>query len=227
MSLYHSCELIPLLWAYTTLVSLYHSCDLIPLSWPYTTLVTLYHSCDLIPLLWPYTTLVTLYHSCDLIPLLWPYTTLVTLYHSLVNLKSHDWLDPVRYRITGNSRDRKHSRISRFVDHSRIFSSKSFHLIKRIELTATNIANGFEEDSTRECFLANGLNIEDSRMFSVARISRYTVLSVNCLVNLASWKWWNCASIPVHVATTFTMKYGLQIWGKFYYVTERKFHDVP
>ena len=79
------------------------------------------------------------------------------------------------YRITGNSRDRKHSRISRFVDHSRIFSSKSFHLIKRIELTATNIANGFEEDSTRECFLANGLNIEDSRMFSVARISRYTV----------------------------------------------------
>ena len=80
------------------------------------------------------------------------------------------------YRITGNSRDRKHSRISRFVDHSRIFSSKSFHLIKRIELTATNIANGFEEDSTRECFLANGLNIEDSRMFSVARISRYTVL---------------------------------------------------
>ena len=82
------------------------------------------------------------------------------------------------YRITGNSRDRKHSRISRFVDHSRIFSSKSFHLIKRIELTATNIANGFEEDSTRECFLANGLNIEDSRMFSVARISRYTVLLI-------------------------------------------------
>ena len=80
-----------------------------------------------------------------------------------------------QYRIMGNSRDRKHSRISRFVDHSRIFSSKSFHLIKRIELTATNIANGFEEDSTRECFLANGLNIEDSRMFSVARISRYTV----------------------------------------------------
>ena len=48
--------------------------------------------------------------------------------------------------------------------------------IKRIKLTATNIANGFEEDSTRECFLANGLNIEDSRMFSVAPISRYTVL---------------------------------------------------
>ena len=45
-----------------------------------------------------------------------------------------------------------------------------------IKLTATNIANGFEEDSTRECFLANGLNIEDSRMFSVAPISRYMVL---------------------------------------------------
>ena len=88
----------------------------------------------------------------------------------------------LEYRITGNSRDRKHSRISRFVDHSRIFSSKSFHLIKCIELTATNIANGFEEDSTRECFLANGLNIEDSRMFSVTRISRYTV-SGNKLVD--------------------------------------------
>ena len=51
-----------------------------------------------------------------------------------------------------------------------------YNKIKCIKLTATNIVNGFEEDSNRECFLANGLNIEDSRMFSVAPISRYTVL---------------------------------------------------
>ena len=56
--------------------------------------------------------------------------------------------------------------------------------IKRIKLTATNIANGFEEDSTRECFLANGLNIEDSRMFSVAPISRYTVYIANHAVEV-------------------------------------------
>ena len=64
--------------------------------------------------------------------------------------------------------------------------------IKRIKLTATNIANGFEEDSTRECFLANGLNIEDSRMFSVAPISRYTVSSVHTVRALY---------VVIHIAT--------------------------
>ena len=56
-----------------------------------------------------------------------------------------------------------------------------------IKLTATNIANGFEEDSTHECFLANGLNIEDSRMFSVAPISRYTVYAFSCFCNIKNY----------------------------------------